>query len=727
MSFIVLGSGVWFGYEFTTYLIRNNLSFANRIAIGIVLGMTIQTFIFFLTSLYFPLTMIHSITIGIICSILSFFLSFHNSRSHISTLIKICPLDFIIVIPCFLLLVYGVLVENLEDNQFTRGPAFADLPFHMNIISSFLYGVNYKRKSLFDVWSCFQSNLTLAYPMFHNFYISCLAVIGDFQLGTYLQITAFLLSISFIILLKNVFFAFSNNQIVSCISVIVWFFLGGLGWTMIFYPSLFQQERNNWILRFSDSINAAWMQPLVHYLLPQRSALFAMPLCLSILLCFLSAFPDLKNPKSFSSFFNEISKSSNINSNNYNENIYDNRFIEVNNDLEPFNENSDDNSDIFSDKLKQNTFDLSHNKIRFFILSGICTGLLPQLQVHSFVAIIQFTAIIFLIHFIIFFNKKAFVSIKSLLFYLFIYEIFSWVIGLPLIIPFIRRTLETDNFIKFNPFWNDNVYGKMTIPIIEIWWKSLGPFGYCALLFAWVAASKWQLIFWAGSSFVWLTTMFIQYQPWSMDNLKLLFAVWLPFAVPYVVQFYLFVWKKGNKFMKIIIYILMVQNTLSSILCFHEELFLKLILVHQDDQNVGLWISENTPIESIFLSYSSRFNPASSLAGRQLYHGLINWVIQHGVSDNRDEKTRELLTQKNNITLFKHEKISYILLNIYNDLEFHLSSNNNAWETIYNDHVYSIYKLKLSSPESSLINTIDHINKTESFIELIKKFVENIK
>lgn len=655
MSALVISSGIYFGYEFTTLIIRNRLSYLVRISIGASFGIIFQSFLFFISTLFYPLNRIHSITLSIILFIISSIISYKNSRFKPSRLIIYSILDITVLFFSFLFISIFMYKANIESDFYTRGPSYADLPFHMNIVSSFSHGINYNRTTFFDVWSVFQADIKLAYPMLHNFYISVLIDSDDMKISTAFQITSIIESFSFIILLYEVFFTFSNDRIVSVISIPTWILLGGLGYTMLFYPEYSMQRSNNWILRFSSKHHATWMQPLVHILIPQRSALFASPLVLGCLLCF------MKGVKKW-----------------------------------------------------------DHS---YFILAGFLTAFLPQIQVHSFVAVAQFAIATCLIFFP---SKKEFWKV---FFCWFCYGFIACLIGLPLTYPFwIRESENSTSFIRFETFWGDNIYGKMFFPLISVWWKSLGPFGMIMILFGWVSASSFQLKFWGSSMFVWLITMFVIYQPWKMDNLKLLFAVWLPIAVPYVTQFYVFIWrhssqalKKSNKhrkihiFIKFVVVILMVQNTFSSFLSLNYELNRKLVFLKKSDYDCGNWISENTPIDSIFMSFNSRFNPASALAGRQLYLGFISWTAQHGVSGpNRELKTSQLLQDTSNADFFASEGIQYVLVSSNQTFHFNLKGNDSPWIKVFDVSPYTIFKLNhnnIQPPEHKRIKIKNKIIK----------------
>jgi hypothetical protein len=238
-------------------------------------------------------------------------------------------------------------------------------------------------------------------------------------------------------------------------------------------------------------------------------------------------------------------------------------------------------------------------------------------------------------------------------------------------------------------------------------------------LFGWVAASERQLRVWGAAMLVWLVTSFVRYQPWAMDNLKLLFAVWLPVAVPYVTQFYVWTWRRSRwRWLKGVIAFLMVQASWSSLLSWHMELMWQRWFVCDADYLAGQWIAENTPVESVVMSYASRFNPATSFAGRQLFLGFISWIAQHGVAGpNRELKTSELLADTSNADAFAREGIGYALVKWNESLIFPLKANNQNWGLVFELGYYTMFKLyhpNIAPVERKRLNATGTLSPTPS-------------
>jgi len=153
----------------------------------------------------------------------------------------------------------------------------------MNLITSFAYGCNFKRKSLFDVKSPFFANETLAYPFIPNYYSSTFLSCYHSDIHD----SAVYPSIPFIfcifVALINISFQFSHSQIVCCLAPYLFIFTGGLGFTRFLNEkareSFFIDYVHNWGLGRYEY----WFQTIIHILLPQRASLFSMGLAWSII------------------------------------------------------------------------------------------------------------------------------------------------------------------------------------------------------------------------------------------------------------------------------------------------------------------------------------------------------------------------------------------------------------------------------------------------------------
>ena len=181
------------------------------------------------------------------------------------------------------------------SEHITGGSVYADLPFHLNLTTSFLNGCNEWATVFSSLMSSFYAGVTLAYPFMPDFFISVL-VAGGLTLRWGLVLTGWILLSSLFALIYIFNFRVSGSQRVGALSVWFTLFAGGLG---AFY---YAAERADWytwenltnsafqhgpdfVLYWSGGRSAYWFSLPAHILFPQRTVQHAYPLALSALLC----------------------------------------------------------------------------------------------------------------------------------------------------------------------------------------------------------------------------------------------------------------------------------------------------------------------------------------------------------------------------------------------------------------------------------------------------------
>ena len=111
-----------------------------------------------------------------------------------------------------------------------------------------------------------------------------------------------------------------------------------------------------------------------------------------------------------------------------------------------------------------------------------------------------------------------------------------------------------------------------------------------------------------------------------------------------------------------------------------------------EDYKFGLWISENTPKNSIFLSYPLTSNPISTIGGRQVFFGFNGWVYSHGLNLNRNEINENLLKNPYQYNKFKEYNIEYLMLR--NNFEkINLTNNHQHLKKIYFNNRFTLFKI----------------------------------
>lgn len=325
----------YFGYQFSSLCIHDSLDIVFRFFCGIPIGCLSLAWFHFIFSLFVPLTKLHGIISIIAFYILSMILRHFNSKLNLKMKIKWSYTQLFVLLIVSTLFFLIVFFGLLFDDTYCLGAAYGDLPFHLNIISSFSTGGNYKRSSLYDINTTFYYGTRLAYPFMSNFLSSSLISTGLATVRCSIFFPSIFISLSLIFSIYSLSYEFTQDVYASSLALSIFFFTGGLGWTRLFTTrSITDQtyfEGVDFVFEWPDRRTEYWFQPIIHILIPQRASLFSMPLCYWTILMLIIG--------------------------------------------------------------------IEKEKIRFFVIAAVLTGFMPLVQVHSYVATAQWAVIFCLLTF----------------------------------------------------------------------------------------------------------------------------------------------------------------------------------------------------------------------------------------------------------------------------------------------------------------------------------------
>ena len=303
-SLLSVFSASFFGYEIISLLLRYNFDLTFRISVGSCFGVILSTWIYFIVSLYIPLTALHGLVHTILLVIVSLLLHIIGNitqKSNKKPIIKhhysIFTYIIAILIPSAIVF-YFIYTGLLYKGTITKGAAYGDFAFHLNLISSFVYGCNKDRKSLFDITSPFFANETLAYPFIPNFYSAVLIACFDESIHDSAVWPSLVFVIAIFWVLVELTFQFTQTEVCCCISPYLFIFTGGLGFTQWFDPKIRNEYFIDYVHQWGSHRNEYWFQTIVHILMPQRASLFSIPLAWSVI-CILMKCSSSKNISAF--------------------------------------------------------------------------------------------------------------------------------------------------------------------------------------------------------------------------------------------------------------------------------------------------------------------------------------------------------------------------------------------------------------------------------------------
>ena len=710
-SILLLLSSSYFGFELFYLFFNKILDVLTIIGIGSASGIIISSWIFFITSANIPLDYKHGIThiIALFSSGLLLRLIFRVKLKKSNFDLRILLLS--VALP-FLILAFFIEKSLLYKSIFTRGACYGDLPFHLNLISSFQHGCNMKRNSLFDLLTPFYANEKLAYTFIPDFFSAVL--MSCFQENYHFSLTlpSFFYAFAILIILHNICYKFSKDE-KTCI-LAPWLFLltGGLGFTQYqkYKHEFYIDFVNNW----GDGRTEGWFQTVIHILLPQRCSLFSMPIAYAIILVLMCvgrkiqprireflgvgllvallpqvqmhsiiavaewgifyvirSFPYQVIFKCFKKQSSkeipaELDKSDTQKTTKKIENSSKNNKAKKN-EGKPDHKSTGNSSNTTNEKVihkddKNKTDQVTQSK--------------PQKQTKIKLDDYSLFDVI----------RSYFINYCSL-------AIVAIFLGFIQIIPFFGRL--DNSFMTIKPLWEPS-YDRN---FFTFWFYALGVFFLLSIFGRFIflkALSPKQGQYYDASLGVFLISNFIWYQPWNLDNTKVFYAGWIPLAVSLISHFLIKLWKRIKVIGPLIAIVLFILCNLSG--------YLSLYLAA--NRSYPLWNNAvvlettrfallHTDPKSVWITDSSHLNPIVCLAGRQTLVGYGGWISSHGLDDHRRHYIIQLL-QKNPEDTYLIDQLNvsyfYVSQDTRKSFNFEPPDDSKHWTKIYERNGDVIYQ-----------------------------------
>ena len=269
---------IWFAFELISFFLGCYWHPTLVVAAAVPVGVILSTWMHFLLQLIWPLgSALSCFVICLQCVIGHAF----RARKRRRVWWKMPRTFYFFVGSCVLLFGFACHCTFLRGGLFSQGTAYSDLPFHMNLVSSFAFGANSNRTSFWPFQTPFYAGETLVYPIIPDFHAATLLASGaSMRMSMLIPSLGLLLSLT--IALYHLAMMFTNVRYVPEIATALFFLAGGSGWRVFFDASIKWNETqglNTNYIHYLGTHNAFWIHPLMHFLLPQRSAMFSMPLC----------------------------------------------------------------------------------------------------------------------------------------------------------------------------------------------------------------------------------------------------------------------------------------------------------------------------------------------------------------------------------------------------------------------------------------------------------------
>ncbi|KAK4537296.1 hypothetical protein CDCA_CDCA11G3321 [Cyanidium caldarium] len=505
---------------------------------------------------------------------------------------------------------------------FSGAATWADLPFHMNIMASLLYGAN--RKFGYNSFEApVYAGARLAYPLLSDFHATALVVAGlDWRHALMLPVWLLSIAASCLLFLLNLRLTGSVAAGMLSVPLVVW--SGGSGaFEHIWKRGWAHALRISWDVdpvQESPENSAGevmWFSYLGHVFFPQRSAAYAMPTAMAALLLLTYALDTRRSALHAASLLRAAS------------------FI---------------------------------------------AGLMPLLQAHGFLALVLILGGLFLS------DVQRWRRSRALFWRGWVASAFLGaamsLVQMPVFMHRLASSSGELGFLKFRlntiasfnrGFWRTWFRAlTFTLPLYTVAVLLLGLGAVSVLLPQSSTESRpaaaalqpllrrlrsvsrsvraclpaygderhaWRLHFVLPFALVFAFSNVFLLQPWVKDNIKLLYY-WLFQAAGLVAYVLVRLFRTAGLPGKLLVPLLVLSMTFSGFLGMRRELGgVPAMLLTHSDIAVGQWIRDNTHWKSVILTGDPHVSPASAIGGRTLYLGYLGWLWSHGFT-NIDERVQ---------------------------------------------------------------------------------------
>jgi hypothetical protein len=525
---------------------------------------------------------------------------------------------------------YGLLVMLLwrvfDRVMFeSRGEVFTafannlgDLPFHLQVISSFVYGHNFPPE-----------DPTYAGTRFTYPFISDVIAAMFVRCGATLRDSMFVENIVLILALLGALhrwtWELTKDRMASLLAPVLLVFGGGFGWVLFFRDAA---HRSDSLLRFLGHLPRdytlgsndlwRWGNPLTTLLVTQRSLLLGLPVAICVFTQWWLALQEEEGSGEKSAetaFVSDFPKAA-----------------------------------VPQATLRRHWTYQNKPWIRRMIAAGVMTGLLPLVHAHTFLAVVAVASCLAILF-------RRWLSWT-------VFFVTAVIFAAPEIVWLARGSVKTQSFLGWHVGWESGTHN-----LIWFWFVNTGafiPLLVAALL--WRDRKKYlvrpQLLYYYLPFFICLIVPnLVKLAPWPWDNIKII-VYWYVASLPFVAMVLAFWYRKNGVWRAAACCVFLVLVLAGALDIWRSIGGTNSYREFDRDQiNLAAEIRQKTPPRALVL-YAPTFNSPIFLTGRRSMLGYPGWAWSRGLDyTERQNKIRRIYSGNPGAAdLMRRERIDYVMI-----------------------------------------------------------------
>lgn len=432
-----------------------------------------------------------------------------------------------------------------------------------------------------------------------------------------------------------------DPSLAALVSVLIFVFSGGVGF--LYWIKLYGADWSNmdfdFIEKYSDDhrFNLFWFAVFPHVLLPQRNAIYALPLVCIVLLSLYESLKPSCQPK---------------------------------------------------------------KQIALSFLSGLVVSLLPLVQTQSMFGLIVIAASIMILHPADFersVNLAKWLCFFFPVVILALPQIYVFLMGSGLAEIFKLSPIWLEDDWSFETF-GKGIFSMALLTPLFFWLRSLGLLFVTSLIATLFVRNSTHRKFAIGAWGLFLVANLVCFNTWKYDNIKF-FYIWL-IIMSGVISLFLARLFHGRSFLfKILAAVLVILMIFSGVLAVRRDVHNRFTLFTEEDVTFSRWISSSTSPTSRFFTSQRHINPVTALAGRTVFAGYSGWIFSQGFEDweKKGEDIRKVFSgSEEAMTILKDNLMDYVVID--NDIRYSDYFNGQFWENtrfpiVHNEGQYTVYEI----------------------------------
>jgi hypothetical protein len=273
---------IWLSYEVLLSVLGKYLHHLFVLAAAVPFGIVGSTLLIFVINYFVQLSRRFGFAFCVVSLVLAIFVRLAR-RKTLQKGRKLSIGFYYSMFFVFLLFVFTTHFLFLVKGTYSGGIVGPDLRYHLQLITSIAYGANSRRTSFWHYKTTFYANASWVYPILPDFHAAVLLVCGA-SVRMSILVPTVLLGCSIFALLYSLAMRLSRTRFVPGLAIYLFVMAGGNGWKEALNPKSWESASVNFAHRYPIA-ELFWLNSILHFLLPQRSAVFSMPLVLMAMLC----------------------------------------------------------------------------------------------------------------------------------------------------------------------------------------------------------------------------------------------------------------------------------------------------------------------------------------------------------------------------------------------------------------------------------------------------------